>query len=35
MKSGIYGDATAANLVAEELATTVLRAFEGTVTVEL
>lgn len=35
MRSGIYGDATAANLVAEELATTVHRAFEGTVAVEL
>lgn len=35
MKSGIYGEATAANLVAEELAATVHRAFEGTVAVEL
>lgn len=35
MKSGIYGDATAANLVAEELATVIHRAFEGTVSVEL
>ncbi len=35
MRSGIYGEATAANLVAEELATTVHRAFEGTVAVEL
>jgi hypothetical protein len=35
MKSGIYGDATAANLVAEERATRIHRAFEGTVAVEL
>ena len=35
MRSGIYGEATAANLVAEELAATVHRAFEGTVAVEL
>ncbi len=35
MKSGIYGDATAANLSAEELATTIHRAFEGTVAVEM
>lgn len=35
MKSGIYGEATAANPVAEELATTVHRTFDGTVTVEL
>lgn len=35
MRSGIYGEATAANLVAEELAATVHRAFEGMVAVEL
>lgn len=35
MKSGIYGDATAANLVAEGMAETVHRAFEGTVSVPL
>jgi hypothetical protein len=35
MKSGIYGEAMAANLVAVELATTVHLAFEGTVAVEL
>ena len=35
MQSGIYGDATAANLVAEERATHIHRAFEGTVAVEL
>ena len=35
MRSGIYGDATAANLVAEELATVIHRAFEGSVAVEL
>lgn len=35
MRSGIYGEATAANPVAEELAATVYRAFEGTVAVEL
>lgn len=35
MRSGIYGETTAANLVAEELAARIHRAFEGTVTVEL
>ena len=35
MKSGIYGDATAANLVAEGMAETVYRAFEGTITILL
>ncbi len=35
MRSGVYGEATAANLVAEELAEVVWRAFEGTVGVEL
>lgn len=35
MRSGIYGDATAANLVAEELAAVIHRAFEGTMAVEL
>lgn len=35
MRSGIYGDATAANLVAEGLATVIHRAFEGTASVEL
>ena len=35
MRSGIYGEATAANPVAEELAATVHLAFEGTVAVEL
>lgn len=35
MKSGMYGDATAANLAAEEAAEIILRAFEGTAEVEL
>lgn len=35
MRSGIYGDATASNPVAEELATVIHRAFEGTASVEL
>ncbi len=35
MKSGVYGEATAANHVAEELAEVIHRAFEGTVTLEL
>jgi glyoxylase-like metal-dependent hydrolase (beta-lactamase superfamily II) len=35
MKSGMYREATAANLVAEEAAETILRAFEGTAEVEL
>ncbi len=35
MRSGVYGKATEANLVAEEMAGSVLRAYEGTVAVEL
>jgi glyoxylase-like metal-dependent hydrolase (beta-lactamase superfamily II) len=35
MRSGIYGDATAANLVAEKMAAKIHRAYEGTVAVEL
>lgn len=35
MRSGMYGEATAANRVAEERAAEIYRAFEGTVTLEL
>lgn len=35
MRSGVYGEAVAANLTAEKLASVIHRAFEGTVCVEL